>query len=152
DTYQRFVAESRRGTNGNPTILSRAGAVFRRLPQTPLGTDSYAFNLLLSVVRRARAAPVMPAVESKPNFRYQVVFPHGVVLFNPRNVDTDEVSYAWRLQRRELDLTVFDDALRRFVEFARRYDFVPIVSYTPSAHAAYRQIAVFDDAELGSVI
>jgi hypothetical protein len=108
-----------------------------------LATGKYLYNSYFSVAETARI---------QVNFKYQLVFPDGVSIpFNPENVDTDEVRYAMYLTTLQADPEIFqviEEALRTFVDLSKQYDFIPIVTYTPSAYSVYAKYVVFDDPKL----
>jgi hypothetical protein len=93
---------------------------------------------------------------SEPNFRYRLVFSEQAIIpFNLDNTDTDEVEYAGRLLNEEIDPGVFWSiglALGAFVELSQEHNFVPIVTYTPSAHNAYADTVDFDDKALNKLM
>lgn len=135
------------------------------LKEAPLGRYSYASNLILSVVKYWQNLEDddpdmdMPADSANPqgtNFRYRLVFPDGTVIpFNPENTDKDEVQFARQLYAKEIKLDVAQvimEALHNFVELSRQYDFIPIVTYTPSAHTAYEANVVFEDPSLNELM
>jgi hypothetical protein len=75
------------------------------------------------------------------NFRYELRLADGTIVpFNVQNADRAEVRYARLLQRGEVQLSAFDDALARFVAVGHEHEFQPIVSYAPSAHTAYADV------------
>ena len=83
--------------------------------------------------------------ENQADFRYRVVDGDQVVEFNPHNSDRDEILFARRLVRGEIEATLFDGALERFSSLAISHDFLPVLAYSPSAHTAYRAHVVFED-------
>ncbi|MBN1994185.1 MAG: hypothetical protein JW953_15915 [Anaerolineae bacterium] len=135
-----------------PTPTPSAGVVERY---------SYAFNLAYSVDKNIQEnglffAPQTGDSLSEPepetiNFRYSLVFPDQVIPWNLGNTDTDEVDYAKQLYLLKIDAGVFvtvQEALATFVELSQTYNFVPVVTYTPSVHTAYADQVVFDDPAL----
>ena len=71
---------------------------------------------------------------------------------NSRNGDRDEVEFAQRLVDGRLSTQMFDAALEEFARLADQHDFVPIVSYTPSAYTAYDSMATFDDEAIAGTM
>lgn len=143
-----------RGREGDQDIQSTSttglspylGLGYKFFWEELLEDNSYFFNLAQAVVARY-LDPDLP----KTNFKYRLIFPNKTIPFNPENTDTDEVEHARRLQAMEVKLgtaEAIEAALVTFVELSRQYDFVPIVSYTPSAHTAYAANVVFDDPAL----
>lgn len=127
---------------------------------------SYAYNLA-GATREYFKAVDPPAARSpvsseggseekrKENFRYQIVFGKESISFNPDNADTDEAEYARRLYEQEIRfevLALLKEPLEEFVALARRYDFVPLVTYTPSAYTVYGAQVVFEDPTLGELM
>ena len=87
------------------------------------------------------------------NFRYELRFADGAIVpFNIQNADHAEVRYARWLQRGEVQLSAFDDALARFVALALEHDFQPVVSYAPSAYTAYAGFVAFEDDALTTLM
>jgi len=109
---------------------------------------SYSFNLLCAgieyVVERRTLAREKEAID----FRYRVGTAERSVLFNPNQMDRDEVLSSRRLRSGEIDLSAFDEALETFVLLGREHGFEPIVAYTPTAHAAHRGRVIFNDPSL----
>lgn len=149
------------------------------LTEELLARHSYTFNLAFAAARywedsgfsiaRAATDADRPAETDHPpedsddrsgsreiNFKYQLVFPEDTtILFNPDNTDTDEVKYARRLFNEEIDPGVFwaiTEALGMFVELSRQHNFVPIVTYLPSAHTTYAANVVFEDPTLNKLM
>ena len=120
-----------------------------------LERHSYAFNLFLSLLSYADQTyfnPPPPNELEKINFKYRFVFLDEISIpFNSENVDRDEVQsarYMTTLQTSSEVLDAIEDALKTFVDLSEQYDFVPVVTYTPSAHTAYVEYVVFDDPNL----
>lgn len=89
------------------------------------------------------------------NFKYSFVFPDRTVAFNPANTDTDEVVVARYLSHHQVEAGVFtaiEEALTTFVKLSKEYNFVPVVTYTPSAHTAYEANVVFEDPALSELM
>jgi hypothetical protein len=116
---------------------------------------SYSFNLLLSAIEYWQKQNDPEAIaERKTNFRYKLVFSEDdVITFNPYNTDRDEVRHARRLRNKyetiniDVYLTI-TEALYAFVELSQKHNFIPVVSYTPSAHTAYEASVIFEDPTL----
>jgi hypothetical protein len=125
---------------------------------------SYAFNLAYAVDKHvqqtdfftvAAANTVSETEHEEINFRYRLEFPDMVFPWNLENTDTDEVRYAKRLNTLEVETGIFavvEEALRSFVELSQQHGFVPIVTYTPSAHTAYADYVIFDDPTLNDLM
>ena len=82
------------------------------------------------------------------NFRYSIVFPGKTIPFNLENTHKDEVFHAKQLLATKVDLNVFNDALESFVKLSKQHKFIPVVTYTPSAHTVYASYVIFDDPRL----
>ena len=130
------------------------------LQSGPMGRYSYAFNLAVAaadsirgrtVKRLSRFRSVLGEDDLKPNFHYRVILSRDVI-FNSSNTDGDEVKHARCLRNHEINLEVFTGSLRAFVELSRQHGFVPVVTFTPSAHTAYDASVVFDDPALGDLM
>ncbi|NJN96496.1 MAG: hypothetical protein HC875_21510 [Anaerolineales bacterium] len=135
-----------------------------------LGRYSYTFNLFNSALQYwltldqnasdlsstdsdEMAEIELHAADDTLDFRYNLVFTDTVVPFNPKNEDRDEVSMALMVKNRvpgyeqKIAQTV-KEALATFVELSKQNDFVPIVTYTPSAYTAYADNVKFNDPAL----
>ncbi|MFQ5545395.1 MAG: hypothetical protein ACE5FE_05380 [Acidiferrobacterales bacterium] len=117
------------------------------LKEGTMARYSYAFNLALAAGRRSFVYKRL-----KPNFRYRLVFPGNVIRFNIDNTDGSEIIQAKRLRAQETDLEIFTEALKTFVDLSRQNTFVPVVTYTPSAHTVYGANVVFEDAALSDLM
>src|SRR5207247_519080 len=100
----------------------------------------------------ARAAGFSGEEETQLDFRYRLRFPNAVVGFNEGNVDTDEVRSARELRAGTLSLDCFHEGLEGFADLARDRGFVPVLTYTPSAHTAYSQFVEFRDPTLADLL
>ncbi len=125
-----------------------------------LGRHSYAANLLVggalaladqidkpdTVARRA-------GIQSDSiDFRYRLDFGASSVAMNPENTDRDEVEHAMLVRRGLVSFDLFEAALERYAALAHEHGFVPVVSYTPSAHTAYADFARFEDPSLAPLL
>ena len=119
--------------------------------ESAIGRHSYALNLI-STIGEQGLYRLWGGVGRKPNFRYRVSVSGRVFPFNPHNTDVDEVKTARGVRAREIDLAVLDEALAAFVNLSRKNGFIPVVTYTPSAHTAYAAHVVFDDSLLGDLM
>jgi hypothetical protein len=132
---------------------------YETLLDHPLGRRSYAVNLGLAAFGKAhegvgnalaRARGTLPP---RVDFRYELRFADGAILpFNVQNADKVEVRYAELLRRGEVQLSAFDAALERFVALGDEHDFLPVVSYAPSAYTAYADFVAFEDAALATLM
>lgn len=129
-------------------------------PLTWLLKYSYAINLPFSLVTYLRQTQ-WPADEESPspgqttpedNLRYQVIFPTGeAVDFNPLGADQDELIMARQLYGQQIKLDTVEflkQPLQTFKELSQQHGFIPVVTYTPSAHTAYSDWVQFADPEL----
>lgn len=118
-----------------------------------LGKYSYVANLIFATIQYVNDNYFDPKEAKTPvNFKYQLVFSgENVIPFNPENVDTDEVRYAMYLTTLQTAPEIFqvvDEVLQTFVDLSKQYDFIPIITYTPSAHTTYIENVVFEDPKL----
>ncbi|MGB5211645.1 MAG: hypothetical protein WBN31_07535 [Gammaproteobacteria bacterium] len=128
-----------------------------------LGSRSYVYNLLAAgnieylQPRLARRDPppdaAFEAIDTRDlRFYYTLEFDDRDVPFNLRNADRDEIALATALARGELSPTMFDAALQSFVGLAVEHEFVPVVTYTPSAHNAYAGHVRFEDPSVAPLL
>jgi lysophospholipase L1-like esterase len=110
--------------------------------------SSYSFNLVCAGVEYLGERGALAREKEAIDFRYRVGTDERSVLFNRDQMDRDEVLCSRRLRAGEVDLSVFDEALRTFVLLGREHGFAPIVAYTPTAHAAHRGRIIFNDPSL----
>jgi hypothetical protein len=132
---------------------------YEALLDHPLGRSSYAVNLGLAAIGKAhegignaiaRARGTLPP---RVNFHYELRFADGALVpFNVQNADKVEVRYAGLLRRGEVQLSAFDQALERLVALGNTHDFLPVVSYAPSAYTAYAQFVAFEDDALATLM
>jgi hypothetical protein len=141
---------------------------------------SYTYNLAVAFQKYGAAAdlsgtgsaevvqrtdPFLIAVDALPpqyladldkiNFKYQLKLTDRTLGLNHKNTDTDEVLMARLLSTHSLDPGVWlaiTEALRTFVALSQQYHFVPVVSYTPSAHTAYADSIIFEDPALNELM
>lgn len=157
--YHEYVDSGQDGDYANAADRFEPEIDYRRLLDNPLGRHSYLANLGLVAIGKAydgvgkilsRAAGELP---KDVDFRYELRFADGAVVpFNIQNADQSEVRYAGRLQRGEVQLSAFDEALERFVALGREHHFEPVVSYSPSAYTAYAEFVAFEDGALSKLM
>jgi hypothetical protein len=125
-----------------------------------LGRHSYAANLLVggalalaneidepdSVAKRAGIR------KNSIDFRYRLDFGASSVAMNPENTDRDEVEHAMLVQRGIVSFDLFEPALERYAALALEHGFVPVVSYTPSAHTTYADFVRFEEPSLAPLL
>jgi len=147
-------------------LLDHLAEGYEFLREELLQNYSYAYNLagaaqeyfkeVDSPAQTASASSEGSTKEKrKENFKYQLVFSDQSVPFNPDNVDTDEAEYARRLYEQEIRfevLAMLREPLAEFVTLARQNEFIPLVTYTPSAYTAYEAQVVFEDPSLGELM
>lgn len=109
---------------------------------------SYSFNLIRAFIKYLYTKITSYSFNKNVNFRYSIVFPEKSIAFNLENTDKEEVFYAELLLAKKVDLNVFNDALESFVKLSKQHKFIPIVTYTPSAHTVYASYVIFDDPTL----
>lgn len=130
---------------------------------------SYAYNLAAafqeyetaSMETINRTDPFFLAIEGVPqkylvglnqiNFKYDVKLTDKVMTINRKNADTDEVQMARLVRDKVLNPGVWqslEEALGAFVALSKQYHFVPVVSYSPSAHIAYANSIIYEDPSL----
>lgn len=132
-----------------------AAPAWQRVPL--LGRYGYLWNSLGAIAtqwQRTEASPsgARKEDEDNENFRYQLNFKTGSVPFNLENGDRDEVTHAKMLANREVSLELYSEALTQFMKMAQAHDFIPIVTYTPSAYTAYAKVVAFDQAGLATTL
>jgi hypothetical protein len=89
------------------------------------------------------------------NFKYQIVFPDRTITLNNKNADVDEVLVARHLYNKAIEpgvMQAIDEALSNFVELSKQDHFIPVVTYTPSAHTAYAATVVYEDPSLHTLM
>jgi len=128
-----------------------------------LGSRSYVYNLLAASYieylqpRFARRDPPPDAAfdaidTSELRFYYTLEFDDREIPFNLRNADRDEIALATALAEGALSPQMFDAALQSFVELAAAHDFIPVVTYTPSAHTAYAGYVRFEQPAVAPLL
>jgi hypothetical protein len=159
--YHEHVDAVRNGGSGYDSAGDRFEPEldYQTLLDNPLGRSSYAANLGLVAIGKVYEgvdnviSRALGEARERVDFRYELRFADGTsVPFNVQNADQDEVRYARRLQRDEVQLSAFDEALERFVALGREHNFRPIVSYAPSAYTAYADVVAFDDDALAKLM
>ncbi|MCZ6775274.1 MAG: hypothetical protein O7D34_02315 [Ignavibacteria bacterium] len=120
--------------------------------QPTLREYSYSLNLIRSISGFVYKSIARSIRGPDVDFEYWLDFASGPIPFNKENTDRDEVRHAKRLFANEIDLEAFTEALETFVDLSQRHKFVPIITYTPSAHSAYAEKVVFSDPDLHSVM
>ena len=124
-----------------------------------LSENSYVANMLIGTYKelfqpRARDATThgsitdarLASINKKDlNFRYSLDFGAKKVPFNTRNADRDELKHSIVVAEGLIPLDVFDEALREFKRLSEEHEFIPVITYSPSAHVAYQDFAVYED-------
>jgi hypothetical protein len=85
------------------------------------------------------------------NFKYQIVFSDRTITLNNKNADVDEVLVARHWYNKTIDPGVpqaIEEALNTFVALSKQHHFLPVVTYTPSAHTAYAAQVAYEDPSL----
>jgi len=118
---------------------------------------SYTFNLLIAFIGYLQnVLTKRPSSSQTTTFKYKLHFPDGMTIpFNLEDTDKDEVRFARRLHDKAVDIGVsatIEAALQTFVKLSRQHNFIPIVTYTPSAHTAYADYVIFDDPALAELM
>ncbi len=153
---RRYYREIKKNDSALPDAPTPTGHYF--FDANLLKQYSYAANLFLSVISYLEDTYFYTPEpnEIEINFKYHFVFPGEVeVPFNSENVDTDEVENALRMTTLQTEPEVFEvieQALATFVELSEQDNFIPLVTYTPSAHTAYSDYVVFDDPKLKNLM
>jgi hypothetical protein len=159
--YHQHVETVREGGSGYADAADRfePDLGYDTLLDRPLVRSSYAANVGVVALGKAHEgisraiSRARGDLRQRVNFRYELRFADGAIVpFNIQNADHAEVRYARRLQRGEVQLSAFDDALARFVALGLEHDFQPVVSYAPSAHTAYAGLVAFEDAALSKLM
>ncbi len=114
---------------------------------------SYTANLILATTQYVNNTYFDTEKAKTPvNFKYQLVFSDEISIpFNPENVDTDEVRYATYLTTLQTDPEIFqvvDEVLQTFIDLSRQYNFIPVITYTPSVYTTYIENVIFEDPKL----
>jgi hypothetical protein len=86
------------------------------------------------------------------DLRYVLHLEGGDVRFNQGNADRDELRLAVVLDQGLIDLEVFDEALATFIQLAKDDGFLPVITYSPSAHTAYVNNIEFAEPSAGPVL
>ena len=134
--FHEWKSDPRGAKTENPCPFSTAAAcgVHDVLARTPLGSHSYAYNLVAGTLWHKAAE----TRESGYDFRYDVELSDGTIEpFNTRNGDLNELEYASRLRVGAADVDVFDDAMDGFAALAKAEGFRVVLAYTPAAYSAY---------------
>jgi hypothetical protein len=113
---------------------------------------SHSFNLITAFIKYMEGKISSYSYNKHVDFRYSIVFPDKSISFNLENTDKDEVFYARQLFANTVDLNLFNNALENFVKLSKQYGFIPIVTYTPSAHTAYAANVSFNDSTLKNIL
>jgi len=113
---------------------------------------SYAVSLVQSLFLVDFIVPPNKISRSDVDFRYKFLFQQSELSFNEENTDKDEVIFAKKLINNEIDLDLFNEALKEFVNLSEQHDFIPMVVYIPSAHIAYKKHVVFNDPEIKNIM
>jgi len=112
-----------------------------------------------------RSDPFLMAVSDLPthylagiktiNFNYKVVLANRTIRLNSKNADIDEVLVARHLYNQAIEpgvMLAIEEVLTNFVQLSKQHHFVPIVTYTPSAHTAYAAQVIFEDPSLNELM
>ncbi|MBI1878975.1 MAG: hypothetical protein HYR94_12285 [Chloroflexi bacterium] len=112
-----------------------------------------------------RSDPFLMAISGLPahylagiktiNFNYKVVLADRTIRLNHKNNDIDEVLVARHLYNQVIEPGVtlaIEEALINFVQLSKQHDFMPLVTYTPSAHTAYAAQVIFEDPTLSELM
>jgi hypothetical protein len=86
------------------------------------------------------------------DYRYRLNFENRSIDFNLTNAGREEVSAVNQFRSGEASLEVFDEPLKEFVDLSREHGFVPIVTFTPSAHTAYVGNVNFEESDLSELL
>jgi hypothetical protein len=117
-----------------------------------LGRNSYTANFVAAYVTRKMHRRGRDRSKSGIDFGYRILLEEGPVEFNPNNRDRGEVVSAQRLQAGHVELGIMDEGLEQFAALGNAHGFVPILTYTPSAHTAYAERVRFDDESLEGLL
>lgn len=151
------VATVREGGSGYADAADRFEPEidYEAMLDRPVARRSYALNVGAVALGKARegignaVARAAGEMRERVDFRYELRFADkAIVPFNVQNADHAEVRYARRLRRGDVQLSAWDAALARFVALGREHDFLPVVSYAPSAYTAYADFVTFEDEAL----
>ena len=146
DRYRSAVERGEEPPSDGPQPIAPA------LAASIVGRHSYALNFLLAVASRATYRGEKDAEKTGVDFHYSIDGVDGPTPFNLENRDRDEVAAARRVQRGATTLALWDDALSRFAALGKEHGFLPVVSYTPSAHTTYADHVRFADPSIAGVL
>ena len=147
ERFHKYLSSKASPANSTPTCT--------RLPLTLciirqssiiiwIETRSYLANIPTSWIRYHLDKSETESMVST-NFKYDLAFSDHIIPFNTSNIDTDEILYAEKYLSGQISFDLFLDALTNFTELSQRLGFVPVVTYTPSAHTTYTKFTRFED-------
>ena len=90
--------------------------------------------------------------ERRINYRYTVHSQGSRVGLNVTNHDRGEVRDAGRLANKTINLDIWLPPLLAFKNLSQSHNFIPIISYTPTAHTAYLDSVQFEDSAVGDLV
>ena len=139
--YHRFLStgrDRRAGVNAIENTLSK----------------SYALSLLYALKEWLVRDQVQWLFddERRINYRYSVISEGSRVELNVTNHDRGEVRDAGRLANSTVGLDLWSLPLQTFKLLSQTSNFVPIVSYTPTAHTTYLDSVQFEDTAVGNLV
>ncbi len=150
-TYREIIKKTGKQPDLYPNPFLHT--LYQGLKAFPLRDYSYAYNFTLaSMLYSYSKISSSQSARDEENFRYNIVFENSSIPFNLENTDTDEIIYAKSLVDKKIDLDVFTEALKIFVELSKKYNFIPIVTYTPSAHTSYVKNVIFEDNNINNIL
>ena len=131
-----------------PFLSEGVCGIYRSLKDGFIGSNSYAFNLIVQQARRytfryLRNSGVDTAVP-RPVFTYTVQTQDGDRVFNRGDFGDDEVRHALLVENGDITMDIFRDALDNFVLLSKEHSFTPILIYIPSAQIAYKNFVTFE--------
>lgn len=88
---------------------------------------------------------IPPKQRNKDNYKYSVKVGDRRVPINIFNQDQDEPKFAKRVRDNYLELEAYRDAIDRFAELSKTDQFIPVVTFLPSAYMAYLPSVQFED-------
>ena len=86
------------------------------------------------------------------NFKYDLIFPNKIVEFNYGNNDLDETNIAFIVNKNPSILNLFSEGLEEFKRLSIENDFIPIITYIPSAYTAYEKFVKFKDPSITRIM
>lgn len=118
----------------------------------PVGRHSYVFNVVHALVSRATSQNPRDRERKGIDFEYELLLENGGIPFNVENRDRDEVVTARHVADGSESPALWQGAVDRLAALSREHGFTAVISYTPSAHAAWPGEVRFTDPSIGPLV